>query len=120
MDKESVTDVVKVITLVVLGIMLVILIVMAALIRHTDYIREKPFNFLLELVAFGVLTATPIFLVAYNRKSSYKRATRDFVLLALKFMVFWVLTELAGVNSVLFPMKKKALLKLELKRQQQG
>ena len=82
--------------------------VLAALARYTDYMRAETGRFLLELFVISVVTAVPIFYVAYTRRSSYRRAARDFVLLTLTGAALWLLFELAGVNTVLFPPKARA------------
>jgi hypothetical protein len=98
-------------TIVGMLIATVFLGVMSLLVQHTDFIMSRPWRFAFESLLLGVCGSIPVYYVAYSRKSSYKRATRDFVLLILQVAVFWVLFELSGVNTLLFPMKRTALIK---------
>lgn len=90
---------------------LIFLIVMSILVQHTEFIISRPYKFMFETLLLGLCGAAPVYYIAYSRKSSYKRATRDFLLLMCKFAIFWVLFELSGVNAILFPMKRSALIK---------
>jgi hypothetical protein len=83
----------------------VTLSILSIFVRDVEYIIKYPFKFCVELVVIGILSAVPVYLIARTRKSSYKRATRDFFVLVLQFILFWVLTEISGVNSYLFPRK---------------
>jgi hypothetical protein len=111
MSNTTASGIIRVATVVALLIAVVFLVVMSILVQHTEFIVRRPMRFVFEALLLGVCGAAPIYYIAYSRKSSYKRATRDFILLILKFAVFWVLFELSGVNSVLFPMKRSALIK---------
>jgi len=105
LEKSISTRIIKYLTAILFGIAGVILLVLSIFVRETNYIRRKPWKFVLEIVVLGVLSAAPIYLVAKNRKSSYKRATRDFVILVVQFVVFWILMELSGFNEYVFPEK---------------
>ena len=93
-------------TLVGIGCILVALLVMAIIVRYTTYISQYPVRFVIEVLAVSVFASLPVFLIAKYRQSSYKRAFRGYLLLTLKFGLFWILTELAGINAVLFPVRK--------------
>jgi hypothetical protein len=94
-----------------LVISFIFLVVMSILVQHTEYIVSHPWAFLTETLLVGLCGAAPIYYIAYSRRSSYHRATYKFGMLILKFALFWALFELSGVNSILFPMKRSALIK---------
>ena len=91
-------------------IALVVLTTLSIFVRDVEYILSYPKKFLVELIVIGILSAVPVYLIARTRRSSYKRATRDFIILVIQFIIFWVLTELSGVNSYLFPRTKHELI----------
>ena len=82
---------------------LVVLAVFAVLVRHTLVIRLHPFRFVAETVLVALLGSLPVYFIAANRAASMKATTLGFVFLAAKFASFFVLMELAGVNTILFP-----------------
>lgn len=94
------------------------LLTMALLVRYVDYMRARPWRFIKELLVISVVTSMPIFYVAYKRRSSYKRATRDFLVLTLTGAALWVLFELAGVNSTIFPPRERNVPYFDLSREE--
>ncbi len=84
---------------------LAILAVFAMLVRHTLVIRGNPIRFASETVLVALLGSLPVYYVASNRNTSMKATTLGFAFLAAKFASFFVLMELAGVNTILFPSK---------------
>lgn len=107
-DKYLSYKIAKYSTIILFSIAAIILIIFSILVRDVSYIRKYPIKFVLEMILVGVLSSIPIFLIAQSRKSSYKRATRDFIVLTVQFILFWVLAELSGINAYLFPIKKQA------------
>lgn len=92
-------------TLSVLAAAAIALVVLAALVRYVDFIVAHPYKFAIEVIVLSVGSSLPIYLAAHNRKSEYKAATLHLLILAAKLATFWVLMELSGVNSVIFPMR---------------
>lgn len=90
-------------TIVIIGAAAAALVVMALLVRYTDFIVAHPLRFFFEVVVISIGSALPIYIAAHNRNSEYRIATWHLLLLAAKLAVFWVLMEVSGVNSVLFP-----------------
>lgn len=103
LDPAGSSRIVAIATLAILAACAAALVVMAALVRYTAFIRASPLVFAAEVLVLSVGSALPIFLAAHNRGSARNRATLwHFLILSAKLAVFWVLLELAGVNTVLF------------------
>ena len=111
LSNTTAAGIVSTTTVVGLALSFVFLVVMSILVQHTEYIVANPWKFVGETLLVGLSGAAPIYYIAYSRRSSYHRATHKFFLLVLKFALFWALFELSGVNSMLFPMKRSALIK---------
>ena len=104
-DGHTSLKLVSIATVTTVLVVFVILLVMAIIVHYTDYMTEKPFAFIFETIAVGVFASIPIFIAVHNRMASYKKALRDFMVVSLKFSIFWVLMELAGINAVVYPRK---------------
>jgi hypothetical protein len=103
MDPLKAGKVLKYIILGSLAIAMLVLVVFAVLVHHTAVIRRSPLRFLAETVLIAALGSLPIYYVASNRMASMQATTIGFAILFAKFVVFWVLLELAGVNEIAFP-----------------
>jgi hypothetical protein len=111
MDASSAHAAIRVATLISIGGLALFLVVMAILVRYTQHMRAKPWSFAIETAAIGVFAAVPLYLIAYNRHSSYWRVTLSSAAVIAKVAGFWVLMELAGVNDYIFPVRKSYLAK---------
>lgn len=80
--------------------------IMAALVRRTDFITGHTGRFIIEAIVLGVFGSVPVFIIAHGRGSPIGRAARDFGLLFVKFVIFWILSELSGINAYIFPAKR--------------
>lgn len=94
--------IVAIATLVGVGLAVITLGVLSVLVRYTSFIRAHPWKFVFEVLFSGVLAAFPIFLIAYHRRALYRKTMYDFLILSIKFAVFYVLFELSGINAILF------------------
>jgi dipeptide/tripeptide permease len=94
-------------TLVGLAVSVLVLLVLAISVRYTDFITAHPWKFAMETAAIGVFAAAPIFLVARHRDGLSFGSVAEFAILAVKFIIFWVLFELAGVNATFFADKSE-------------
>lgn len=108
-DIKTATRIVRWASAIGLAVAAVFLLVMAIIVRYFDYMKAKPRKFMIELLVVSIGTSLPIFYLAHTRRSSFKRATRDFVLITVYGALLWVLCEVAGVNSTLFPEKPRAV-----------
>ena len=102
-EVEDAKGMITTVTLLGMAIAAIFLTVMAISVRYVDYIADNPGLFALELTIVSVVASVPIFYVAYVRDSSYRHATVSFLVLVAKFALLWLLMELSGVNSLLFP-----------------
>jgi hypothetical protein len=109
LDVHDARKLIETTTVIVVGVSVVFLGTQALLVRFTEHIAAHPGSFLSELAFVSIVASVPIYYVAYVRSSSYKRATLSFAVLTLKIAAFWVLMELAGVNSFLFPARASSV-----------
>lgn len=93
-------------TMSLMGLFGVFMIVFGILVRYTEFIKKNTGRFVTETLLVSIISAIPLYIAAYNRDTRVKIVTIQFVLLASKIALFWLLMELSGVNSVLFPSKQ--------------
>jgi hypothetical protein len=87
-------------------IITIIFLALSIVVRETTYITAHPLKFMLEIAVISLLGSLPVYLVAKNRMTSMKVATKHFILVVLHFVVVWLLAELSGFNNYVFPRKQ--------------
>ena len=95
-------------TMATMGSFAVFMVVFSVLVRYTQFMTSHPVRFAIETVLVSFLSSIPLYIAAYNRNTRIKVATVQFLILMLKIAVFWVLMELSGVNSLLFPSRAQS------------
>ncbi len=81
----------------------IFLIITSSIVRYVDDIKAHPRRFVGELLLVSLGFAVPYVLIALLRRSSTRRLPLDTLLLTAKLIVAWVLFELSGFNTFLFP-----------------
>jgi hypothetical protein len=75
---------------------------MAWNIRYTDYIRQHPFRFLIELSAFSILPSFPLWLFMITRGLPKRTMWIWFITLWFKFALLHIFFEISGVYQYYF------------------
>lgn len=89
------------ITICFIGVLLV-LTVYALIIRETELVKRKPLIFLLELLAFSIIPAIPVFIFGYVRDLPLKLTFYIFITFVLKLAILHLLLEFSGFYKWLF------------------
>lgn len=90
---------------VILVVWFVFLLIMAFVVRHTEFVTRHTGTFIIETLVLSALTAAPIFVLIYTRDAKKKRIFRDFVLVYIKVLVFWILGEFSGLTAQVVKVK---------------
>jgi len=85
---------IAVITVIVIG--LIILIPLAIIRRHFDFIKSHPVAFTIETILVGLLPALPLLAFIQTRGVDSSMAYKLFYGLIVKFAAFHVLLEISG------------------------
>ena len=81
---------------------LIILTVYAIIIREVELVKAKPWIFLLELCAFSIVPAIPVFLFGWVRNLPIKTTLFIFVSFVIKLAILHLLLEFSGFYKWLF------------------
>jgi hypothetical protein len=79
-----------------------VLVVFAALVRHVSFMVSHTPEFFIELFAMGILTALPLLVFIYTRKTGWPTGLKLVGLFAIKLLVLHVLFELSGMYDYVF------------------
>lgn len=62
----------------------------------------KPILFLIEALLFGMMSAVPVYLMAYNRGKFTSHTTKEFAIITLKFFILHIVLQISGCYKYWF------------------
>jgi len=87
-----------------IALSVIILVIGSVLVHDTYYISKNPKFFISETLIMGILTAVPVFYIAYIRENSINTTNVvEFFVIFMKIAFIHVGLQLSGVYSAFFP-----------------
>jgi hypothetical protein len=80
-----------------IGIGLVILIITAFFVRDYHFIVQHPYYFLIEVLVFSIVPSLVVLILIKTRELPVKESLFWFLILAGKFALFHIVTQLSGI-----------------------
>lgn len=79
-----------------LAVYAVYVLIIAIVFPYFQFVVEKPFAFIMELILVPTLTCLPIALIAYHRNVNFKNGAILVIALWIKLLIIHVLLEISG------------------------